>query len=138
MTTRGTTATILRWVLLVPAVLLTFYFWVATAVGSYLIAEQFCPDELIVSSTCYASYMYTLKETLLLVFPSIAAGCMVLVAAMVAPSHKIYAALATFVLGSFFALFQAFSAGYWATLALTEIVALLALYRVYRKHCFKS
>lgn len=137
MSNSGTTATIVRWLLLVPAVLLTFYFWLATAIGSYLIAEQFCPEELIVSNVCYASYMYRLKDILLLLFPAIAAGCMVLVAAAVAPSRKTFAALATFILGSVFALYQTFDTGYWATLILSEIVALLALVRVYRKYRLK-
>ncbi len=134
MSSQGATATLIRWVLLVPAVLFTLYFWLATAIGSYLIAEQFCPEELFISDTCYAGYMFELKEALLLVFPAIAAGCMVLVAARVAPSFKIYAALATFLVGSIFAFYQAFSAHYWLTLALTEMVALIALIRVYRKH----
>jgi|GEM_PF-4439542 len=138
MANSGATATIVRWVLLVPAVLLTFYFWLATAVGSYLIADQFCPEELIVSNVCYAAYMNQLKEGLLLLFPAIAAGCMVLVAAAVAPSRKTFAALATFIFGSIFALYQAIDAGYWETLALSEIVALLALVRVYRKYRLKS
>ena len=138
MSSQGTTASLVRWVLLVPAVLFTFYFWLATAIGSYLIAEQFCPEELFVSNTCYAGYMFQLKEALLLIFPAIAAGCMVLVAARVAPSFKIRAALATFLFGSVFALHQAFSAGYWATLGLTEIVALLAFMRIYRKHRQKT
>ena len=128
----------IRWLLLVPAVLFTFYFWLATAIGSYLIAEQFCPEELFISDSCYASYMFQLKEALLLVFPAIAAGCMVLVAARIAPSFKIRAALATFIVGSVFALYQAFSAGYWATLVLTEIVALIALIRIHRKHRQKT
>ncbi|MFX4228806.1 MAG: hypothetical protein ACFHHU_13315 [Porticoccaceae bacterium] len=138
MSHSGTTATIVRWVLLIPAVLLTFYFWLATAIGSYLIAEQFCPEDLIVSNVCYAPYMSRLKEILLLLFPAIAAGCMVLVAALIAPRRKTFAALATFVLGSVFAVYQAFDAGYWATFALSEIVALLALIRVYRKYRLKS
>ena len=128
----------IRWLLLVPAVLFTFYFWLATAIGSYLIAEQFCPEELFISDSCYASYMFQLKEALLLVFPAIAAGCMVLVAARIAPSFKIRAALATFIVGSVFALYQAFSAGYWATLVLTEIVALIALIRIHQKHRQKT
>lgn len=137
MSHTGATAKIVRWVLLLPAILLTFYFWVATAVGSYLIAEQFCPEDLIISNVCYAPYMNQLKEGLLLLFPAIAAGCMVLVAAAVAPTRKTFAALATFILGSVFALYQAFDAGYWATFALSEIVALLALIRVYRKYRLK-
>lgn len=137
MSRTGATAKVVRWVLLLPAVLFTFYFWVATAIGSYLIAEQFCPEDLIVSNVCYAPYMYRFKEILLLLFPAIAAGCMVLVAAAVAPTRKTFAALATFILGSVFALYQAFDAGYWATLALSEIVALLALIRVYRKYRLK-
>jgi hypothetical protein len=138
MSSQGATATLIRWLLLVPAVLFTFYFWLATAIGSYLIAEQFCPEELFISDSCYASYMIQLKEALLLVFPAIAAGCMVLVAARIAPSFKIRAALATFIVGSVFALYQAFSAGYWATLVLTEIVALIALIRIHRKHRQKT
>jgi len=138
MPSQGATTTLIRWVLLVPAVLFTFYFWLATAVGSYLIAEQFCPEELFISDSCYASYMFEIKEALLLIFPAIAAGCMILVAARVAPDYKIRVSLTTFLFGSIFAHYQAFSAGYWATLALTEIVALLALIRIYRKHRQKT
>ena len=127
-----TYAHMVRWILVVPSVLFSFYLCVLLALAIHIAAESFCPEHLIVSEICTADYMGQVKEALLLLAPALAATLMLGSAYICAPSHKWKLAAITFLLGSAAALYYAFDSGYWYTLALTEFTSAATLYFLYR------
>lgn len=121
-----------RWILLIPAVMISFYACVLIAVAIYMAADALCPEHLIESGFCTAPYLNITKEALLLIAPALAAALMVLTAYCCAPSHKLQTAITTFVIGSCAALYYALDSGYWLTLALTETCSLSAIIYLYK------
>ena len=118
----------IRWLLLPCAVLLSFYLCVATAIGVFIVAEMFCPTELLIADSCTAKYMDWTKEILLHLTPAAAATLMVYTAAYCAPKHKFKAAMLTFILGSCAAFYYAWDSSYWLAMAIAEVSPIAMLF----------
>jgi hypothetical protein len=103
----------LRW-LLVPVS--AFVVWAATlllGLAGVNVVDSFCPPQEMVSGACIAPWHQPAIEALIIVCAGLAAFGIVVVAALVAPVHKLRVAVVAFACGALFAGYLAQSGDAW-------------------------
>ena len=127
---------LLRWIGIVPTVIAGWYLALITGLFLFASLDSLCPPEELVSGMCNASW-YPLASRLLICFgAALSAFLVVLVASLVAPSHRKAVAWLSYVVGAVIAFYMAVSASRYAShyLELGSALAagLLAVWVVHR------
>ena len=123
---------IIRWALIPPTALLGFYVAFMLGMLSYLIAESFCPPELMVSEMCNAPYMKVFEKVAFVVFPTLASLIIIWAAYWLAPRFKFQVCAAVYVLGMVYAAYLASAMELWLTLVCVAFCAGISLFAQYR------
>jgi len=94
-----------RWVMVVPAGVLSWYVALFAGVMAASALDHFCPADQMESGMCIAWWHRYAVDTIVIVFAAIAAFLVVLCATLAAPSHKLKVAWVAFSSGCVFALY---------------------------------
>ena len=97
--------TLIRWLLVPAAALGVWYAGMALALVALGVLGALCPEELIVSGLCTASWYGPAVDSLVILTAGVVAFGMILATTAVAPSHQPLVAVITFVCGAAFATF---------------------------------
>lgn len=126
---------VLRWLAIIPACIAAWYF--ALFMGLYVrsVVAGFCPPELVVSGFCEASWYPAAEQIVICFGVALSAFLVVLTAAGIAPTHRVFVSKATLGIGtviailfaveteSYFALAAAILAGTLAVLVVTTLLS---------------
>jgi hypothetical protein len=125
---------ILRWVMVIPAAVIGW--WLAIIIGLSLthIPEYFCPPEFMVSDLCMAPWYGPILSGILIFSAALSAFLVLVVAVLVAPSHRALVAKGVFVAGSLYATYLAFTISAWAECAGAIICGLVTLFWLIKKY----
>lgn len=82
---------VLRWIAVIPACILAWYA-AALFAGIYVlgVVDSFCPPELVVSGMCTASWYPAAERTVICFGVGLSALFVIVTAAAVSPTHKIF------------------------------------------------
>lgn len=102
---------ILRWLAIVPACILSWYF--ALFFGIYLhgTLDKFCPPELVVSGFCTASWYPTAERSVICLGVALSAFLVAAAAAAVAPAQRLLVSRIALGIGTIVAAWMAVKTG---------------------------
>jgi MFS family permease len=95
---------VLRWILILPAAIATWYATLFTGIALYQGVEALCPPDQVESGHCFAPWFLTASNALIVFGAALAAVLVMFVSASLAPAHKRQVAIATFALGTLVAI----------------------------------
>lgn len=126
---------LLRWLLVVPAMLAGWYLALITGLLLHALAESFCPPMKVVSGVCTAAWFRSVEEILILLTAALAATLVVLLPTLACPGRKRAVAGITFVVGAVTAIAIGYGASsLWIPVATALFTGLLTLRRVRRRY----
>lgn len=128
--------TALRWVLLIPACIATWYvvFMVGLVSHGY-VERHFCPPAELVSGSCTNALVQRTLQFLIHAFVALSAIAVSVTATVVAPSHKEKVVWITLVCGTIVAAFFGFHANAWPlffTASVAGVIVAMILVRTLR------
>lgn len=104
----------IRWSLVLPTAVLSWYGAVVITLFMHGATEIFCPPEDIISGLCQAPWFNSFSRSLLYIGPAIAACFVVLSTVFMSPSHRNIVAFVVFLGGCVIAMFMAIPMeNYW-------------------------
>jgi hypothetical protein len=124
----------LRWLLVIPAVLVGWYLALASGLLLHSLVESFCPAEAMVSGRCYAPWFTWSEEALFVLTAGLAAWLVVLLPTLSCPTHKRTVATVAYLCGAVTAIVFAVTGPLWIPAIAALLAGLLTMRRVYRKH----
>ncbi len=104
---------IIRWVLLIPSVVVSWFLISAIGIHVYTTIESLCPSDKFISGICYASWWQIAEQIIPMIFIGLSAIVVVLVSALVAPKSKRTVTLGTYLIGCMFAILIAIDTQEW-------------------------
>ncbi len=119
--------TFLRWIAVPLAAIAVWYAVLLLGLAGVGALDALCPPELVVSGACTAPWHGPSVEALILVCTAVAAFGIVIVPALVAPSHRFRVALASFLGGAAFAVYAAGGGSVWIPFAVAAVTGSGAL-----------
>jgi len=126
-------ARIVRWLLLLPVIYVSWMFAVGIGLGLHLIIDSLCPRDLIVSGLCTARWYEPASTTVFSIGAAAAAVFIVVGCTLAAPSHKHIVAVATFLLGAAYAVVLGVQAHMWVPMIAAIVVGAAATVLVRRR-----
>jgi hypothetical protein len=126
---------LLRWLLVVPLGLAGAFFGFASAAFLASAAVKLCPEELLVSGMCTASWYPALEQSIMCFGGALGAVGAVALPALAAPAHKKYVALVALILGAAYSLWVLVGVGSFVLLPAVAAIAagLLATLATFRR-----
>ena len=109
-------AATLRWIAIVPAVLLAWAAAFVIGIGLLEVADRFCPPDAMISGACTASWYAPTEQAIMAVSTALAAFFIVGVSAWLAPAHRLRVALVIYAGGVACAIYFALETGLWPCL----------------------
>lgn len=109
--------TALRWLAIVPAALGVWWLTLLLGLGLADVAILLCPPEELISGMCAAPWYRYVEGGLIMGCAGLAAVLIVVVSAVLAPSHRLCVASAVLGGGVIVALYMAYAAGAWGSFA---------------------
>ena len=128
----STSARVIRWILLLPAVYLAWQFALFTGIGLFALAESQCPEEYMDSGLCTAEWFRWVEAIIFSFGAALAATLMVLTGAWVAPAHRGTAATAIFVGGFLLAAYVGWATNAWVPFVAAVVAGAITLWLVMR------
>ena len=122
---------VLRWVMLLPTTVFGFYIAFLLGVVTFVVANDLCPSEFLVSGHCVAPHMELTVKISYIVYPSLAGVLVILFAHSMAPNYKLQSAVLAFILGSAVALYIGLP-HQWPSVICTILCSLVLLLRYFR------
>ena len=107
--------------------------WYAVLIWGMLavtVLDSMCPPELMISGGCTASWHAPAVEALVLLCTGAVAAGIVILPALVAPSHRLQVACLAFALGAAFALLAASGGSLWGPFTIAALSGSAALWFV--------
>jgi hypothetical protein len=105
--------TILRWLAVPVSGLAVWYAVLLLGIGSVDVLDSLCPRELMISGMCSAPWHGPAFDALVLFYTGMVSAGVVLVPAVLAPSHRFRVALAAYVYGAAFAVYVLAAGSAW-------------------------
>jgi fructose-specific phosphotransferase system IIC component len=124
---------VLRWLIIVPAAVAAWYLALALGLGMYGGVDALCPSNQRISGQCIAPWFNPTIDALIAIGAAVSAIFVVLTATFIAPSHKLYAAVASYIIGGVVAVAMGFESKVYAALLAALIAGALTLAIVLRK-----
>lgn len=106
-------AKLVRWALVPMAVLSVWYTVLFLGMAGLSVVDAFCPPELVISGACTAAWHAPVVNALVLVCTAVAAVGIVIVPALVAPTHRLLVAGLAYGCGALFAVYAASGGTLW-------------------------
>ena len=126
---------VLRWLAVVPAALAGWYLAFAGGIMLHSLATSLCPEPLLVSGMCTASWFPWLEEVIFAITAALAAFLVVWLATACCPIAKARVATIAFVLGALVAIVFAAELHIWLAPLAALVSGLLTLRWLRRCHC---
>lgn len=95
----------IRWILILPAAVASWYAALFLGLAMYRGLESFCPEDQMVSGHCFAPWFSAATDVLFAFGAALAAVLVMVSCTWVAPTHKRPVAIATFAVGAMVAMF---------------------------------
>jgi hypothetical protein len=124
---------VLRWIAIIPAILLAWVTAFASGIGLMELGKSYCPPEDLVSGLCVAKW-YSYVETMIFCFSTaFGAALIVGVSGLLAPSRKVAATSVVFAGGIVYGMYFAAVTGLWPSFVSAVIAGALILWVVIRR-----
>jgi hypothetical protein len=130
---KASPVTVLRW-LLVP--LTAFAVWAGTlllGLGGITLLDALCPEDLMVSGLCTASWYRPAMAALEMFCAGTAAVAFIMLPARVAPSYRVQVAIGCFALGAVLTALLAVAGALWAPAVVAGVAGSIALGALIRR-----
>ena len=122
---------IVRWVVLIPAAVASFYVMFDLSVSSFFFLDSLlCPPEDVISDTCNNETVSSILNAFIYFSTGLSAVVIVLISTAIAPSHKEYTAWSSFGLGTIAATYLAFQTDAWDQYLAALIGGLISVFGV--------
>ncbi len=105
----------LRWLGMVPACFVAWWLSLLLGFGLLEVANRFCPAEDFISGMCVAPWFRYVEDGIIAGCAAIAAAAIVLVAVMLAPSHRLPVASVVLGAGILVALYMGYATQAWGS-----------------------
>lgn len=120
---------LIRWFLAIPGAVAGWYIGVIVALGIRQLGERLCPVEYIVSGLCHAPWSSFVTDFALVVGSLMCGSLVVLLPALIAPSHHHRVAQLAYAAGLAFAAYWLLH-GFWLPVAAAALAGGVTLWRI--------
>jgi hypothetical protein len=111
----------IRWLLILPAALAAWYAALFISIALYRGVDALCPFGQVVSGRCSAQWFLDASDVFVAIGAALAAALVMIACTLLAPTHRGYVAIATFVVGTFAAIMMG-----WNNFAAATIAAIFS------------
>jgi hypothetical protein len=129
----GSLARFVRWLLIVPAAVATWYAALVLGMSLHLGLDALCPADQVVSGRCVAPWYQAASAVVSCIGAGLAALLILLSCTLLAPTHRRLVAIATFIAGAVVASFMGFSAGAFGPMVTAIVTGAVVLWVLLRQ-----
>lgn len=128
LTPRQKRRAMIRWLWIPPCAILVWYGMLVLGMALYSLATRFCPADALVSGFCTASWFHGVERGIIIGCAGLTGLAIVLVSAILAPSHRLRAAAVVFAVGTAVALNMGAQTNAWVEFAAALAGGLLGIF----------